>query len=260
MTELKTEALVLRVWDYGETSQLARLLTPSEGVVSIVAKGIKGRRASVFPPLEPLTLISALLHRGKPEALILLKESETLERFPEIWKDTRRLAVAGLLAELCERTGEGGSEGGRVFDFLNKGLHLLEIETELNPLHLCCLLLIQFLDLAGLKPEVQKCIICGGSKELQGFAPQEGGALCKQCIAGYKGAVLSLDAGSLRVIRQIQNQGLQGLRRLRINRTQMERIISSFLSMVRYHLVNTELRSLRFFRITAFPQLRLEFV
>ncbi|MCA9323017.1 MAG: recombination protein O N-terminal domain-containing protein, partial [Planctomycetes bacterium] len=39
--ELRGEALVLRRFDYGETSQVGHLLTPDQGRVAVLAKGIK---------------------------------------------------------------------------------------------------------------------------------------------------------------------------------------------------------------------------
>ena len=53
---VETDALVLRRFDYSETSQIARLYTRSEGRLSVIAKGIKRPNRDLRGPLDLLCL------------------------------------------------------------------------------------------------------------------------------------------------------------------------------------------------------------
>ena len=56
-------ALVLRRFDYGETSQTARLFSREHGRVGVLAKGVKRPNASLRGPLDLFALAEIDLER-----------------------------------------------------------------------------------------------------------------------------------------------------------------------------------------------------
>jgi len=116
MATLVDQALVLRTWDYSETSQTVLLLTKAHGLLRGLAKGSKRPKSSFSGGFEVLT-------RG--EVVAITKESTELANVTEwdlqevFWQTRRDLAAhrAGLyIADLIQHAIIDHDPHPRVFD------------------------------------------------------------------------------------------------------------------------------------------------
>ena len=78
----ETEALVLRRFDYSETSQIARLYTRSDGRLSVIAKGIKRPNRDLQGPLDLLCLADVAFAGGPETELLVLRRYHVVTGFP----------------------------------------------------------------------------------------------------------------------------------------------------------------------------------
>src|SRR4029079_15595437 len=102
---VETEALVLRRFDYSETSQIARLFTRREGRISVIAKGIKRPNRDLRGPMDLLCLANVAFTGGPESDLLVLRSYEVVTGFPRLRGELERLIGALSLAELlCEGT------------------------------------------------------------------------------------------------------------------------------------------------------------
>lgn len=103
MRDLKTEALVLRRTNFGETDRVLSVLT-SEGKQSVLAKGVRKERSKLAGGVEPFCLSDMVLHFGRGELAVLtaakpkrfykniLVNIDTLEAASEILKRVSKAA------------------------------------------------------------------------------------------------------------------------------------------------------------------------
>ena len=101
--DLKTEALVLKRTNFGETDRVLSILT-TEGKKSVLAKGVRKERSRLAGGIEMFCLSDVVLHFGRGELAVLtsarqkkfyknlLTDIESLELASEILKRVSKAA------------------------------------------------------------------------------------------------------------------------------------------------------------------------
>ncbi|HEY7208099.1 MAG TPA: DNA repair protein RecO [Gaiellaceae bacterium] len=189
---LKTEAVVLRSFRFGEADRVLHLYTLERGRVGAVAKGIRKTKSRFGARLEPLSHVEVLLHRGSGDLHTVT--GAALERpHQAVRDDYGRLSVGLIGAEATLRLFSEEEANPRVFEALTRFLDVLEQadsprgRPELDPLSLAFQL--KLLWLAGYLPHLTSCAECGAEDApLVGYSPRAGGAVCRAC-AGEAHAV-----------------------------------------------------------------------
>ena len=247
MSILRSEALLLRSVDFGESDRIVHLLTPGAGRVTAIAKGAR-RSVKRFPGTLDLFnhLHVQVVHRRKMSMAHL--EQATLRcAFLPLRTSAGRFALACYLVEIIDRLApEGGSrsETGRLFGFTLRALHMLE--TSAPDARVRVLLELRALDALGLRPELRSCVRCGNEVEGPGpvsFVVADGGVLCRRCGPG-EGA-LPVHLGTLRALEQGMRLDLERLDRLSLPPTSLAESIRLVSRFQRFHL-GFEPRSRRF--------------
>ncbi len=201
MAMLIQPAVVLRLWDYSETSQIVALLTPEYGRVRLLAKGIRrGAKNRFAPGLDLLEFgeVRFRLPRGDSE-LSTLTDWRQRESFPRIRLELLRLysglyaaelssvlteeldphprlfaALVALLGELNGDVGEAaGGKNGVV------GAWVVRFQAEL-------------LRAIGYAPSFQRCMNCGNDRQPGTpvwFSASSGGLLCAACHINHQEGV-----------------------------------------------------------------------
>lgn len=124
---VRTDAVVLRAFDYGETSRIVTLLTRTNGVVGALARGARRPTSRFGSTLQPMACIQAVLYVKPGRGLQTLKEAAHLVRFPHLdGRDLERL-TAGLRAiEVARLTLEEGDVHPRALDRLVETLAFVD--------------------------------------------------------------------------------------------------------------------------------------
>ena len=119
MASVQTEALVLRVREFGESDRIVHLLTPDWGRVSAIAKGAKRSRKRFAGTLDLFHRLRVSIERRRPGTMARLEDSRLIDPAVALRRDPRRFALAAYLVELIDRLateGATGREGARVFE------------------------------------------------------------------------------------------------------------------------------------------------
>jgi len=103
MSELRTKALVLRAFDFGESDRLVHLYAEQLGRVSAIAKGAKRSRRRFPGTLEILTVIDVRIVDPPRSSLMRLEGAKLVEPFEGLVNDTARFGIACVLCELLDR-------------------------------------------------------------------------------------------------------------------------------------------------------------
>src|ERR1700756_2296351 len=95
----KATGLVVRTYDWSETSRIAVIWTRELGKVRALAKGGRRLKSNFESALDLLTVCSIVFLR-KSSGLDLLTEAQVVERFPRLRTDLAALYAAYYVAEL----------------------------------------------------------------------------------------------------------------------------------------------------------------
>jgi DNA repair protein RecO (recombination protein O) len=199
----ETEALVLRRFDYSETSQIARLYTKSEGRLSVIAKGIKRPNRDLQGPLDLVCLATVAFTGGPETDLLVLRRYQVITGFPGLRRELERLIAALYLVDLlCEGTRDRDPDPA-LFDLWVESLRALEAADPAE----CDVLVLRaelgFLEASGFLPSFAACVRCGaglGPTEPARLSAARGGLLCAGCAAGAGDEGLRLTAGQRRTL------------------------------------------------------------
>jgi len=181
-----TEAVVLRSFRFGEADRVLHLYTLERGRVGAVAKGVRKTKSRFGGRLEPLSHVELVLHHGRGE-LETVTGASLIRPHDRSRTDPYRLQVGliGLEAMLKLYTEQEANE--RAFTALTRFLDVLDDHPAarrrgaLDPLVLAFQL--KLLWLSGYLPHLESCVECGDERELVGYLPGAGGAVCSACAA-----------------------------------------------------------------------------
>ncbi|MCA8920543.1 MAG: DNA repair protein RecO [Planctomycetes bacterium] len=220
MAILKSDAIVLRVIDYSETSLIAWLFTRDHGRVHVLAKGARRPRSVFEGALEPLVRGELVWYRKarKSEGLETAKEFDPSERHTGLRKSLERLHRGLYVGELLRALTELELPAEDAFDAACETLAALATAEEaLLDAHLIRGEL-KLLESAGFSPRLT---LPDGSVPAQAtrFAPAAGGLVdpeehvpgavsvspgaLKTLVALRRGTLVALSPGVRRELRQL---------------------------------------------------------
>jgi len=252
VTSYSTEAVVLRMLEFGEADWIVHLLTPERGRIAAVAKHAR-RSVKRFPgSLDLFNHVQVQLRARRRGGMPLLERASLLSPFLSLRTHASRYALGCYLAELLARLApeEGaGTEMGSIFDFALESLRV--IAGCVPDPRLRVLLELRALDVLGLRPELRSCVGCG--REVVGpgavaFHIADGGVRCGDC-AGNQELLLRVHLGTLRALEQGLRFPLAEIGRLNLAPRALAEAMQLVGRFQRYH-VGLELRSERFLNQT----------
>jgi DNA repair protein RecO (recombination protein O) len=217
MPEYRTQGLVLRTFDQGESDRLVHLYTPTLGRVSAIAKGARRSKRRFPGTLEIFNLLDLRIVDPPRSSLMRVEAAQLRRAFEGLTRELGRYAIACMLLELLDRfTGEGEANPD-LFHFATGVLGV--VDEEKPDALLALLILLKTLARLGFRPELVRCASCGrdlaaaAEEGTLAFAPRHGGAVCAACAEPHEAPVqarllLALEAGIRSPLRERAALGL----------------------------------------------------
>lgn len=246
MQTLRTEALILRSVDFGESDRIVHLLSPRTGRLTAIAKGARRSVRRFGGTLDFFNQLRVQLVLRPNAQMARLEQTRLLGTFEGLRTRPRSFVLGCYLLELLDRLApEGGAprDLDRLFGFALGALGALERRSP--DLRLRTLLELCTLDALGLRPELRRCVRCGSevSGPRVGFSVPDGGPACSACGPAMSD-LLPIHLGTLRALEQGVRLGVERADRLAFPPralAEARRIVGRF---ERFHL-GVELRSER---------------
>jgi DNA repair protein RecO (recombination protein O) len=239
----RTRAIVLSRFDLGEADRVLTLLTPDEGKIRAIAKGVRRPGSRIGGSVEPFAELELLLARGRTFDVV------TQVSVGHAWLALRdRLpatATAWYLGELADRAVEERAGAYPVYALLRRAFQVLD--DGMAPDRVARWFELGLCDALGVRPEVERCVECDRVLEESDafrWVPALGGVLCP----GHPGppaeaVALSLPALKLlRAYRRLDIEAIAGLRLPSGVESEVEAVMRRY---IRYAL-EREARSLAF--------------
>ena len=208
MPSVRTLGLVVRTVDVFETSLIMTAFTRDLGKVSGLAKGARRLKSPMQGGLDLLAVSDiVLLHKGT-EALDLIIEASSSERFEPLRRDLAALYAGYYIAELLSDLTDFHDPHPRLFDAAAVTLRHLG-DPGLRPRRVFRFELACLREL-GLMPALDHCAGCGEEVDASGdafaFGLATGGVLCPACRPGQP-HVATLSGSTLGAIRALGEPG-----------------------------------------------------
>lgn len=182
MTEIiRTEGVVLRRRDFGETSRIAVVYTRDAGKVQLLAKGARVPKNKFGAALEPLSRGEFVFYWRENKELFTLTETAAILPGRFIREDAQALPYGLAMAEATDKlSGEGDPDAG-LYELVASSLAALDRGGP-GPA-LLSQFLIKLATRLGLKPDIGTCAACGRLRPGDGvaFDVKEGTVLCRDC-------------------------------------------------------------------------------
>ena len=202
MASEKTQAIVLKVVEFSETSYVLTLFTEHFGKVSALAKGARRPKGPFEGALDLLAVVRIVFLRKSSDALDLLTEAKLQRRFRSAQRDLSHLYAGYYVAELLLELTDAGDPHPELFTAADETLLALDRGDPLNETVLKFEL--SALRLLGHLPLLSECVNCGKPVEKEGrvaFGLTAGGVLCQACRPGQR-QVASVSGACLQALRQ----------------------------------------------------------
>ncbi len=113
MRSFKTDGIVIKRKNIGESDKLITVLTKTFGKIRIKAIGVRKINSKRSPHVEPLNLTSLSFYKGK--AAPILTEAYTRNSFPDIKNNLKKVGYAYYVCELVDVLCPDNQESERPF-------------------------------------------------------------------------------------------------------------------------------------------------
>lgn len=194
-----TPGVVLRQTETKEADKILTLLTPNEGKISVIARGVRRKGCKYAACAQALSYSEWTLY--KKGDWYYANEAAPLELFTPLQLDLTAMALGFYFAELTEAVTTAEQDSGSLLRHLLNGLYALA-HLKKPPELVKPAFEFKLLSLAGFEPLVDGCAYCGCETPERPMLDVTQGVLrCGTCGKGESGQSLPLDAPSLAALR-----------------------------------------------------------
>lgn len=173
----KSEGIVIRTVDYGETNKIITLFTRDSGKIALFASGAKKTRSRLSAVTQLFTYGHFMCFMGK--GLGSIRQGEVIDTFRDLRTDLYRTAYASYIAELLDKLTDEKAPIPSLFELLHQTFRY--IDEEVDPEVMAFIFEAKMLSVAGIRPELNRCQNCKRTEGLFVFSVREGGLLCAKC-------------------------------------------------------------------------------
>ena len=183
MPPLRTDAVVLHVFDYLETSRIVRIATREMGVQSVLARGARRSRSRYGSALDLFASGVAEISTKPGRDLHTLVSFDVQRARGGLAEDLGRFTGASALAELALRF-SGEDTHPALFDTLVASLDALDVAAEHETVYVSLGCAWRIVGELGFAPSLDHCSSCESivvPDAVALFSHRAGGVLCDAC-------------------------------------------------------------------------------
>ena len=189
MSVVSTPAVLLRSFNYSETSRVLRLYTKDLGLVSVMAKGVRRAGARGHGGLDTFSRGELTAYLRPTRDLQTFKEFAVEEAGGSLARDVLRFAGASVLAEIV-LLHAGPDPSPQVFERLTNALRRIDAVPREGIIGAVLAEGWMLVTTLGYEPQIELCVHCGrtlGATEVLRFDFSAGGVRCSDCASDHSG-------------------------------------------------------------------------
>lgn len=213
MNQHKTLAIVLNVKVVGEDDRNYTFYTEKYGKISLLAEGASKIKAKLSGHLDKLNLVEIIFTTAYQNRLItaLVKDS-----FLNIKRKLKPLQSAFMIAELVDEYTLFNQKDSNLWQLFLNSLYFLEENSnkfeevaDFTPLYFNA----QLLNILGVAPFLEGCVVCGSQINTHFFSFKEKGLVCQK---HKKETDLKIDSQKIRILQTLSTASLDKFKKPQI--------------------------------------------
>ncbi len=228
------EALVLKTYDYRETSKICVFFTKAMGKMKGVLKGIRRDHKKFGSNVDIFSLNDIVFYWHPDSEMHLVGQCDLTDYYFPVRQDIRRMMAASYMTELVDKLMPLEEPGPTVYRLLLRYLESLKTVSDVDKL--VHILQVKVLQESGFKPHLDSCVQCGRRIRYRArFSLQSGGLLCETCKPRDSSSE-KISPGAVASILHIERNGWEKCLRLGLTPTvkkELKYVLNNFLV---YHL------------------------
>lgn len=201
------EGIIIKEIPYGETSKIIHVYT-KDGVVGIMCKGAKTLKSPFRATTLKFTYGRFNIYY-KENKLSTLTSVDIINPLSTLKNDIILLSYLNYLTELTEQVIKQSTEN--IYeDFITT---ILKINDGLDPIIMCNILEIKFLDYLGVGLNLDACIGCGSTTNIITIDGDRGGYICQKCFQNE----IIVEPKTIELLRMYYYVEIKSISKLRIS-------------------------------------------
>jgi len=211
-----SNAIIMRIKEFGESDILVTFFTPDMGQLKGVAKGARRSRKRFVNCLDIFCLADLDYGSRKKGDLYFLHSGKLINAFPGLRSDFTTLSRASYMIELTEILFPYGVTEREIFHLLRDSFDAMAKGERVDIVPI--IFEIRAMALGGYGINLEKCCICGRRYRGEGkavYKPDKGGIACLKCQQ-ISAVSPKLRADSVMIMKVIQSGPLTALKQLSV--------------------------------------------
>ena len=175
----KVEGIIVSEVDYKESSKIINILTKENGLIGVMAKGAKKLKSTLSNVSSKLTHGYFYLNWYDNNRMPTLIEVDIINKYKNIKKDLTKRSYSLFLLELSTQVYKH-ENNNNIYNLLINSL--IKIDNDFDPGVISNILELKLLEYLGIKPIIDKCVMCERTKDIVTISSYKGGYICKNCL------------------------------------------------------------------------------
>ena len=231
---LKSEAIVLKSFDFRETSRIATFFTKDYGKVKGVLKGIRKDPRKFGSSVDRFTVNDIVYYHYSRSDLHLISHCDLKAFFFPVRQDYKRTVAANYALELVDAIVPVEQANVKVYELLLDFLKTLETIKDLNKL--VHIFQIKILLHSGFRPHLDSCVKCEKKiRKRARFSHKLGGLICDSCPTNETNFTL-ISQGTVLSILHIEQSSWAHALKLGLTKSVTQELKYTLNNFLVYHL------------------------
>lgn len=198
---VKTDAIVLRINKYSNTSQIVTWLSRDAGRLVTLVKGACRSKSAFLGQYDLFYTCELLYYARERNGLHIARECAPLEMRSNLREDWRAMLSASYVCDAIDNVSENSPPGGEIFALLSETLNRLYADG--SSMSLLLWFEISLLTILGFAPDLNGCPECLQNSPAQfRFSIANGRVICRACTREAEGGSVALTHSSVAAVRQ----------------------------------------------------------
>lgn len=177
----KTLAVVLKTVDYKDNDRMLTLLTQDYGLMSAKVRGAKKQTGKLFCASRQFCCAEYSFY--EKDGRYGVRGCHIKQSFGHMQDNFDAYAAACFVAEIAQKVAQEEYESKKLFALVVNVLYALD-KGLVSPRTAAIYFVQRLLQLEGLYPQIETCVVCDKKENLEKFSIEHGGMVCKQCAGG----------------------------------------------------------------------------
>ena len=223
----QSRAIVLRQIKYSETSLILKIYTEKEGLLSFIAKGVRGKKGKLrSAQFQPLNLIDLSYREARKSELRQIIDLKVIDPFTDLPFNPVKRTIAIFIAELTHNAIKEQETNLKLFEFLYNSIHWIDLSKE-GYSHFHLLFMMKFTKHLGFYP------MSDGDKEVRYFDLQQG--VFSRVAPAHP---YFIDSEQLSAWKQLINVKLETINNLLFSNSLKRKLLQTMMLYYKLHLIH----------------------